>query len=531
MSESDTRSKIIDKIMVDVLGWSEECISREGHVESGFFDYKFTIPGCSFVVEAKHNKIEFVLPAGARKVKIGTIYKENSDVINQIRNYLIDLSLDTGIITNGIQFIIAKFVNTSGTDWKKNDAYIFNGLEDIKERFIDFWNAISFSSVTQNQGILLLKQRKSDFSKSIFEAIPENSVEISRNALASSITPILDKVFGKLYQQDPSMDDLGFIKECYVESLEVSKNTDELLSIFSDDSPKLRGVSPSTNRAKVSKELSKELLQDKTLFQTPKPIIIIGTKGAGKSTFINHFFRDDKTAPLLENHPHVILDMMNYFSSDSSKIEFNLVAKDIITRLCSSYEAEKLPHIHTLISIYKSEIDQNRMGVWSLLQEDSPEYKDKLLSFLEAKLSDSVSHLISINNYLIKRGKRIIIVFDNADQLPDKTQEEIFLFSATLNSKGKLGVIISLREGYYHTFKNKAPFDAFQSNVYHIAVANYSEVIKKRLAYAIDLVKSKDDIEEVTCTIDGKEIQLSAESIALFLDGLSTSSFLDAILR
>lgn len=527
MSESDTRSKLIDAIMVDVLGWPEETIIREGHVKSGFFDYKFSLPGFAFVMEAKHNKIEFVLPTGARKVKIGTIYKENKDVIDQIKSYLTSLNLDTGIITNGHQFIVAKFVNISGSDWKKNDAFLFNGFKDIESRFVDFWNSISYEAVFQNQGIVLLKQRKSDFCKSIFNAIPQNSVEISRNVLAASITPIIDKVFGKLYQQDPSFDDLGFIKECYVDSLEVAKNTEELSSIFSDDSPKLKGVSTSKTRAKIGKEISKEIIQDKSLSQIPKPIIIVGTKGAGKTTFINHFFRSDLTAPSLNNHPYVILDMMNYFSASGSSIDFNAVAKDIIVKLGSSYPSENLHHIETLLSIYNFEIKQNKLGIWSLFREDSPEYAQKLSSFLETKTSDSISHLMSINNYFISHGKRIIIAFDNADQMADKTQEAIFLFAATLNSKGKLGVIISLREGYYHTFKNKTPFDAFQSNVYHIAVPNYAEVIKKRLAYAIELVKTNDDIEDVSFNIDGKEISLSSETIALFLEGLSSSSFLD----
>lgn len=37
-NESDTRSKIIDSYLFKILGWDEKDISREGHIESGFFD-------------------------------------------------------------------------------------------------------------------------------------------------------------------------------------------------------------------------------------------------------------------------------------------------------------------------------------------------------------------------------------------------------------------------------------------------------------------------------------------------------------
>jgi len=35
VSEADTRVKVIDRILKEVLGWPEEAISREDHVESG----------------------------------------------------------------------------------------------------------------------------------------------------------------------------------------------------------------------------------------------------------------------------------------------------------------------------------------------------------------------------------------------------------------------------------------------------------------------------------------------------------------
>ena len=39
LSESDTRSKLIDGLLKNVLGWNESDILREGHGDSGFYDY------------------------------------------------------------------------------------------------------------------------------------------------------------------------------------------------------------------------------------------------------------------------------------------------------------------------------------------------------------------------------------------------------------------------------------------------------------------------------------------------------------
>ena len=120
LSESDTRSKIIDAILSDVLGWTEKDIEREGHLESGFFDYKLTLPGLYIIVEAKRNFSEFQLPKSHKTAQISSLLSGNKEIIDQIRKYLIDIGTQHGLLTNGKQFIIGKFYNVDGTDWKKN---------------------------------------------------------------------------------------------------------------------------------------------------------------------------------------------------------------------------------------------------------------------------------------------------------------------------------------------------------------------------------------------------------------------------
>lgn len=125
ISESDTRSKIIDCIFKDVLGWTEDDIERERFVRTGYYDYELSTSTFRFVIEAKKTNVEFKLPQKGRTIKLQTLYSGNKDVLNQIRNYLFERGLLYGVITNGRQFIIAKFVNTDGTNWLENNAIIF----------------------------------------------------------------------------------------------------------------------------------------------------------------------------------------------------------------------------------------------------------------------------------------------------------------------------------------------------------------------------------------------------------------------
>ena len=149
LTESDTRSKIIDKLFIEVLDWDENSINREGYVIEGYYDYLFTIPGFQFIVEAKKNFTEFIIPNSHRTVTIGTFAKDNKDVVNQIRKYLFKKGLQYAVITNGHQYIIGKFCNIDGSDWKHNKCLIFNGLDDIEERFSSFYNILSKNSASE----------------------------------------------------------------------------------------------------------------------------------------------------------------------------------------------------------------------------------------------------------------------------------------------------------------------------------------------------------------------------------------------
>ena len=198
LTESDTRSKLIDHLLIDVLGWSETDISREGHVDSGYYDYRISIAGFNMVFEAKRQYKELTIPNGTKHIKLSTLYKENKEVIDQIRGYLGDLGLDTGVITNGRQFLIAKFINTNGIPWKDNNCFIYNGLTEINDSFVEFWNNLSKEGIIDNGGVKCLLLPAREFAKTILSTIPQKDNEISRNDLTAAIAPLISKVFGEI---------------------------------------------------------------------------------------------------------------------------------------------------------------------------------------------------------------------------------------------------------------------------------------------------------------------------------------------
>ena len=527
LSESDTRSKLIDFIFIDVLGWSEGDIKREGHAGKGFYDYHFKVAGVSFVIEAKREFNDFVLPnTTKRKTQAGTLQKGNEEVITQIQSYLMDLGNDTGIITNGRQFIIGKFISINGIPWKNNKCIVYKSIEDIDQNFVEFWNTLSKESVIKNKGISGLTVTEDKFSKTLISSIEEKNSEITRNDLSTALAKVIDSVFGDIFSLSKDEDNLDFIKACYVENKEVIKNKAELHGIFSDDPPKYSEVIKVSNYPRVKQQIADEVKNypaERLQSPTPKPIIIIGSRGAGKTTFIHSLFINNQADTNLSSFPFVYVNLMKYYSPKGI-LDFEKISHDIIEEINESYPDLEIYSKKVLKQIYIKEINNRNKGIWESLKDDDPkEYEKRLSSFLDERVNRNKEHLESINLYLTREiHKRLILIFDNADQLSDDIQSSVFLFAASLNKNAKYGVIISLREGYYYQWRNKAPFDAFESNVYHVAAPDYGQVIQKRINYAIDNIS----IDSTAKGALGEfHYEVSSDRIIAFFNSIQKSLF------
>ena len=71
VSETDTRIKLIDRVLKEVLKWPELMLSREDHIrgeKEGYSDYTLRIKDKPYItLEAKREGVTFELPATTRR--------------------------------------------------------------------------------------------------------------------------------------------------------------------------------------------------------------------------------------------------------------------------------------------------------------------------------------------------------------------------------------------------------------------------------------------------------------------------------
>ncbi|WP_018630460.1 P-loop NTPase fold protein [Niabella aurantiaca] len=530
LSESDTRSKLIDAILIDVLGWEEGDIQREGHVESGYYDYRISVPGIHFIVEAKRQLKELTLPSHHKRATINTLLKGNSEVINQIRNYAIDEGIQYGIITNGYQFVVLKIFNNDGKPWKDNSCLIFQDVDTIESRFIEFFENLSKYSVVNNGGFKFDLPINNVEYKTILSTLIDRDKELIRNSLSGSITPLIDTVFGEIFSEERE-DDKEFIKKCFVENEETKKNKDEIERLFGDYAPQLSQIIPAVNSSSIASQISEELNAEEINIKNsypPKPIIIIGSKGAGKTSFINHLFKYKLEDKELENHFIVYIDFRKFFEG-ATNFEPEKIASEILESIYNKYETFEFHSLKVLKRIYFKEIKRNDDSIWLYDKTNNEEaYNTKLSSFLENEKKNSFSHLEALSKYIIReRRKRLVVIIDNADQFNDTIQEKLFIFSHSLTKATLCGSVISLREGYYYKWQNSPPFDAYESNVYHITAPNYMEILQKRIDFALEKAHLFETKIRGT-NQKGIKYEFPSGYIVDFLSGLKHSLFSSA---
>ena len=104
LSETDTRCKAIDYVLLDVLGWSESNIKREEKLveTTKYIDYVLSTVRPMLVVEAKRSDFLFNLPSirNGRRFKVGGALSEDKNLLAAI------LQAQIYAISKGILFAV-----------------------------------------------------------------------------------------------------------------------------------------------------------------------------------------------------------------------------------------------------------------------------------------------------------------------------------------------------------------------------------------------------------------------------------------
>ena len=495
LSEADTRSKLIDYVLIDCLGWSEDDITREERcVESGtFLDYKLNTNFPLIIIEAKKSSVDFQIPTSSnqREYKIGGVLKSCKTLMaamEQARNYAISKGIPFCVVTNGEQFVFFRSQNQQGIEWVNHIAIIFRSHQDIEKNFDKFCLLLSKSAAENGQLHQTIKlSDTADGGINKFKTLDTRYLTKPRKKNRNPLFPIIGEIVRRVFQDLASEEaESEILEHCYVES---PKKTDKQKPYMDRETTALH-VSKK-DAGDFQQRITSSLNADKT--DHTEVIFLIGSVGVGKSTFIQRF-RKVLAKIEIDNKGIWIYINFKHFSDTGESLD-SFIFNQIDNILTSEYSSLGLDEWDFLKQAYHAEYEKLKRGpLQPLYKHNQKEFELKFGNKVEEWYAhEKEKHFTKILSSASKRlSKSIFLVFDNADQLDTDTQNKIFLAAQKLAETIKCYALIAMREESYWKNRDAGPLNAFHTTAYHVQPASLKQVISKRFQYAKNLIARND---------------------------------------
>lgn len=133
-NEAETRLKVINHVIYDVLGWTHADVKPEDRVsEDGattWADYVLRTGMTGIVIEAKKAGATFDNVPNIRRALLNAKLVSGAlgDAIVQARDYARKLSIPFAVVTNGDSWIVFPATRTDQVKFKDSSAIIFHNF-------------------------------------------------------------------------------------------------------------------------------------------------------------------------------------------------------------------------------------------------------------------------------------------------------------------------------------------------------------------------------------------------------------------
>ena len=482
-TEQDARFQLINRLLTEVLGWQFSDVKTEPHSASGFTDYLLHNHGTPcFVIEAKRtgaNLIDTVNPKVATYKVSGPALRSATDGIRQAVHYCMDYGVDFAAVTTGLTWIGFIAFPGAGRSYKEGKSIVFPDLASISNNFAYFFDLFAYESVRQRTYKVRFAKAEG-LTASNFEAMsaanrPSDLKMVARTALAQDLDPVFREFFGVMSGER----DRDMLVECFVETRE-SRNADEALK-------KLVG-NISAEVETLSTE-SGQQLADKISFAVESgygdSILIVGNKGAGKSTFIERFFKIVLESSLRTRCVLINVDLLDSTGDVGSLHSF--ITDRVKRELEAAIFSGGCPTFDELQGVYYREYQRWREGEFKhLYDSDRIAFKVKFGEFLK-KVGDADPYgyiMRLLENIVSSRKLLPCFVFDNTDHFEIPFQESVFQWSQAIHRETPYSLIIlPITDRTIWRLSKSGPFQTYRSKLFYLPVPSTKEVLRRRVEY------------------------------------------------
>ncbi|CAE6858119.1 hypothetical protein R69658_07489 [Paraburkholderia aspalathi] len=221
-----------------------------------------------------------------------------------------------------------------------------------------------------------------------------------------------------------------------------------------------------------------------------KVLLIVGSVGSGKTTFIDHLREVALSDELRETTLWLRLNM-NVAPANKDEI-FNWVRQQLIAECQAAYQDIDFESLDAIRKLYAVEVNAFHKGVGQLYGIDTPLYNQKLAETLVALQEDLQKTAQAYTRFCgTERGKLVITVFDNCDKRTREVQLLMFEVAQWMQKEFRTLVMLPLRDETFDNYRDTPPLDtALKDFVFRIEPPLFHQVLTTRVQLALNLFGS-----------------------------------------
>ncbi|MCR8721065.1 hypothetical protein NVV30_20530 [Pseudomonas syringae] len=520
-NEAETRKKLIDKIVEDVLEWDDTDISYEERVsEDGsttYADYIIRTADVSLLIEAKRIGRSFDVVPTQKRVKLtGRIMEgDTGAAIVQARDYCRKKSIPFAVVTNGAQWIIFPAVRTDAVSFSDSYAIVFDSLSRILgEELEHFVDLLSRTAVVEgNLAIELIGRTTDQFEARRLNKFFKGSTVKRHNP----IYPLIENEVISAFSDSIVGAESSLLEKCYVKNADRQKFDNRIRMHLQHREPLFSTQPKKPMRKKEASSLVDSIVSA-SASRRPLAILILGTVGTGKTTFLQYtrkvasaaYFEKNQASP----YPHwVDIDFRN-FSASENPLEF--IYAHLFTYLNSDPYFRDFQR--AIRPAYRDEIEALKSGPMFLIAQDQTEFDKKITELILIDYNAKQPYVDKMIAHGAKHAP-IFLVIDNVDQFEDdSTQSRIFSDAMAIAGRLSLNLIISMRESTYVEHRGSSTFDAFDFDPLHIEPPEIPAVLSRRFFMTGQMLSGKSG----SFTTRGG-VNFKVEDLSVFIDIVKAS--------
>jgi hypothetical protein len=482
-TEQDARLQIIDRILTSVLNWPHNQIHTEVHNSRGFADYALIDDNKRHVavLEAKKTGLLRIDTAAKNKTDVklsGPVLRHASDGVSQAIDYGTDLGTSYGIVTDGSGWIFFRATRTDGLPPKEGKAIIFPCFDAVLEDFPTFYELLAREAVTQKLNFARLNSVEGLISRPreqrYFVREPGEARLSPRSELGRDVAEVFNRFFaGISSEQDEEMR-----RACFVETRESREADVTLTKIASHLTNTIREIETERSQALQSE------IETVISSQIAEVCLIVGNKGAGKSTFISRFFLDVLPAELRRSCVVASIDLADYTRDEKT------LQRWLAERLCDSLEdaifRDEQPNYEDYQGMFFRVYKRWSEGTHRHLYEtDKNQFKIQFGNYVESRREDQPDdYVVGLMRHAVAGRKRLpCLVFDNTDQFPLETQEKVFQFAVGLKNASLSFIVIPITDRSIWRLSKCGAFQSYVSRSFYLPTPAAKEVLARRITY------------------------------------------------